>query len=423
MRMQTDKEEFVELKLFNPITITFLGLFIYFITLFISPYQYPIYSSDALIYFFTSYLILVLGMAVAYSILRKKVCKKIYLKRKVLTYGQVTLIRILLVITTVFFFYLSFKLRNGTSYKFLSDSYADILSGFSTLEKVMQISLKIPVAVYLITIYSDLFRYKYTKKVLNLSIWYYSIFMLQAGRRGEFIATFILFIFIYFIKKDRFRISLKSLKKYTIIMIFILIMFSMVGYLFKNRGSSDALNVYFLVPGDIKIKSWAIKLYEINPNFFDVIFKMLFYYSHSLPWFTYNFGHINYSSIWYGQVTFYILSYLPFISFESLEKMLSIQEKSGFYNTFLSNFLLDFGRVGSLFFIFIFGFILMYIYVQAKTSSLCLFLLPIVYLMLFCSPIYSISIGGTDYLILFLVLIYILFRIEIKKGVIVWKRF
>lgn len=415
----------------NPIKILTIGLIVYIFLLFISPYRYPIYDYIALGYLILCFLCLYVGMIFIYIIFYLKT-KNNFIKKRPIHIYQISkfhkkMIIFIFMVSTIFFLYLSLKMvsKIGTNNLFEA-SYSDLMAENTSLEKVAQIFLKVPVAVYILLMWSDIKRFKVLNCFVNISLWYYSVLMLIAGRRGEFISTLILFLFIQYLKGSLKKIRLKKVIKSLPIIVIIIILFSLVNTLFKNRGLYGALDLYFLIPNDIVVKPWAKALYNLDANVFDSLYKMLFYYTHSVPWFTYNFNHINYSMVWHGKITFYIISYFlsPFgYNFPKIGEMIKIQEHYGLYNTFVSNFLMDFGKIGTLFFIFFFGMVIMLIYVFSYKYSLFKYYMPVTCLILFVSTIYPISIGGTDFLLLFITVLYFLFRIEIRRGVLIWKKY
>ncbi|MGC9337354.1 MAG: O-antigen polymerase [Candidatus Cloacimonadia bacterium] len=267
-------------------------------------------------------------------------------------------------------------------------------------------------------------RYKITALLSYLCLCIPAILVLIQGGRGPALFVISILIFVGIIRIHKNLSFLPYLP-----MIRNLIFFSICGVVYisvnlflwrSGSTSSDELMesiqyISLLGGGYSEIKPSFLSLNVMLNGILSPIYLLSWYLSHSIPFFTNLFSDSSYSLLYYGayhlRVVGYVVKFLG-LPWPDYLDIVNSQPYWGMYPSAVQAFLLDFGVVAAPICIFGVGLIFGYIYRQAMCGRiLAQFILPIIILETALFPIYPIFWGGSDFVLLELVLVYFLLMI------------
>lgn len=396
------------------------GLLLVLSLLFLGPYSYKLYSLDAILYFVLCCVLFLFGMSVN--------TKKIpHIKREyyLSSIGQKILIILDLISIVCAIYFLFIAISNTTDFSFAGGDFrSSIAENRSVIQRISEALMHISAPIYLIFYYSKNKSRKTYNLIVLFSYWLTPLAYLGIGARWSVFFYILLFFYVNVIEKKKNRINLKKIKQkinlnkaitWVILAVFFISVFSIVFTLFDTRGGiNNADSIYMFEIGDIEMKGWAKVLYSYSSALFNPLFKILHYFSHSIPAFTYFFDNYNIGTpVLYGLFSLSVLQYIliPFgYSTTYMKNLLYSLKGSGFYMTFLHGYIVDFGLFFAPIFIMLTGYLFKLIEKKSTKNICCRWLYPYVIVMCFIAPIYNIwTVAMANIDMFFVILIYLSF--------------
>lgn len=393
------------------------GLITYFIFFFLGPYKFTIYNFEGLLYCLFAFLLMFIGAwAFDRPMFKKDLMNTKYDIRLPKT-AEVFLNLMVIVSLIAFSIYL-IGIRNNpeiSNYSFGAEDYRDLISiNRSMLSKISEVLMYTGVAVYLIVSRLGQTNYKFTKLFAIFGFFLPAFAILAVGARSRVITTIGLYLIIYFMNKRELKrkpiIDIKKFYKYRFLF---LIIFVILGYytmnLFSTRGQYDATYQIVKYTGDTVLKDGFLRLFILTDGLVNPIYKALWYYTHSIPAFTWAYDRFVDVPSYFGAYLFYLPGYILRTIGLNFPEYLLIASKSpisGLYSTYLTGYFLDWGIYGTLIISFLTGALFGRISYSSKQKKLSYYILPIVLFMCWVAPIYYFLHMGWENVFLCLLFVY-----------------
>ncbi|MFY2158378.1 O-antigen polymerase [Cytobacillus firmus] len=407
------KKLLIKLK---PSNFIVYGLVVYFIIYLLGPYNYTIYSIEGVFYYFVSFLLLFLGAFIVQkmSTEKQRSVKKEY--EVIISKKSEILLQIISVVSIIsFIIYFQEIIRLPTNnYNFASeDLRLELSASRSTLNKIAEMTMLTGPVSYLISSNVRKLNYKITTPLTLIAFFIPSFGFLSVGARGVAIISLFIFLINHLVLKMRlvtnskFKKVLKRLMP--LVAVFIVVYF--IGNLFIGRpGLLKAEDLFLIYPGDTKLKVFYGFLNDNLLHQLDPLYKAFMYYTHSFPVFTYFYTEAPQSGIFYGALQFsFIFFVLNAVGLSSVDpnSVVLYNPTAGLYSTFISYFIIDYGKWLALFIIFFSGIVFGLIYNSARSGKIGYFIYPIILTMCFISPIYYFwTVGRMDVMLFWYFLFY-----------------
>lgn len=367
-----------------------------------------IYNMFWFVIFYVFELLFFLGLKSGGLVL-KKTAKPINFEFKITKSGSYILVALNIISILSFVYFLVLYLNNvGTGYlgKYTSDIFDD---NRTVLEKATLLLMQLGgEATYLITCICPKYNPK-LKRLASVCLFLPGLRSLILGNRFTVAVEFIIYFFTYFDyqKMISFKTN-KDKRKTFFVIVFGAALFAAFMYLFASRSIYfTALNLYEFVPGDMKLKSFWLKLYQYTNGKLDFIYRFFDYISEAPYVFSYFCSYKFPEKILYGQITFRAIMQLVNNAFgigNSYTETISMIA-SGKYSGFGYILIADFGIYLAPVCAYLFGLlfakiefyrnkILLFYVIYPVTKAICLF-----------APIFYFYVGRSDYVILLAILL------------------
>lgn len=410
---------------FNIRNSFFCGLIFVLFFLLFGPYTYKIYNSTAIIYLFFCFILFFVGMS---CVKNKNNRKKIMYKYNISKVGIIILltIQVLAIVCAIYFIYFVFSSTGSLS--FAGGDFRNVLTENRTmLQRFTEAFMHFSAPIYLLIHYSVNKLKGIQNLILLIGYWLTPLSYLSIGARWSFFFYLILFLYVHIIEKHKLsikklfhlmqvkKVKIRKLLLITLFLVFLIIALNIVFTLFSIRGLYSANEIFMFERGDITLKNWAKTLYELSMSFFDPLYKISNYFSHSIPAFTYFFDNFDTSTpMLFGLYSLSVLQYLfiPFgFSTSYMKNILFSLEGSGLYMTFLHGYIVDFGIFFAPIVIFLTGYLYRYIELRINKNILCRWFYPYIIVMCFIAPIYNMwTVAMVNIDLFFIILLYFSFK-------------
>ncbi len=403
-----------------------IGLIIVIIIDIIGPYYYPLENYSGVFYFSICSVLFLFGMS----------CKKIVLKRKGAIERQlineyrltrsgeniIIVVSCISLICSIIYIVSVIKSTGFTGFA-QGDQRGIVEENRNNLSRFTEAFMHMSAPAYIILEYVDNCISKRIRIVFIISFFSTPVAYLCVGARWSIYFYLILFYFIKRTNKRKKTRESLSVKRLVIIVISVIVLayvLSIVFTLFQERGFETADNLYMISKGDMELRPFYKWLYETNPNFFNPIYKIAYYFGHSIPAFNKMYSLYDPSTpLLYGLYSMQVLQYvlIPFgYSTGYMKSVLASFPMHGVYMTYIHGYIVDFGLLFTPFFIFLSGLLFGKIEERNKSSIYCRVLYPIVLSMTFNAAIYDMwTIAMVDLDIFFVIVIVFAFK---KMGII-----
>jgi hypothetical protein len=392
---------------------------VYFVLLWLGPYDYTLYSIDGALYLALAFFLLITTA----WLFDRPYCKgelvtnyEMVISRK----AEIFLVGVMVISFVAFALHMTYvvSLPVAGGYQFAGDDYRDLLSIDRPLyDKIAEIMMGMGVAAYLITARLRKQNLQYTKLLGIISLFLPAVAILAVGARSRVITTIGLFLIIYALNKrergSTLRLSGARTLKVLIILCFGALLFSTLS-LFATRGLENATNQWLIYPGDTTLKPIYRSIYEATGGGIGPLYKGSHYYTHSMPTFTWAFAHSVDGPKYWGAYFFYLEGYmlqLLGIPFPEYKEIASQSPVAGFYSTFITGYFLDWGITGTLFMIILTGVLFGRISYLSRKKQFSYFILPVILFMCWVAPIYYFWHMGWEYVLFWFIIIYPICRI------------
>lgn len=398
----------------SPYKCIVVALLAYWLLFFLGPYQYTINNYSGLLY-----LMLVFGLLGMSCYVGERIGKRDEKERYIVTITKsaekfLLLVEAISAAAFIIYMWEVIHLPVKGGYCFAADDYRDILSLYrTTVNKIAEVVMYCGTAAYLIISRIPKLNYRITGIVSVGTLFLPAVAILSVGARSRVVTSAGLFALIAILNHDRAGKEKTSVKKVQWGKIFICVFISILAfftlYLFSSRGIMTAPEQYLWYPGDIKLRPIYEKIYAATHGMVNPLYKASFYLTHSIPVFT-----KIYPALWtvpchYGALFFYLEGYmlrLIGIPFPEYIDIASESPASGFFSTFISGYVQDWGMVGTLFFVIATGLLFGRLSHDAYKKKAGFYLMPIVIFMCMVSPIYYFWHMGWECVLLFFPAIY-----------------
>ena len=392
---------------------------IYWVLFFVGPYKHTIYGYTGLLY-----VLLVFGLF-AMSCYMGERTGKLYKKEKytiTITKGaEIFLLLVEAVSVAAFLVYMweVIHLPIPGGYRFAADDYRDILSLHrSTVNKIAEITMFSGTAAYLIVSRIPKCNYRITKLVSVGVLFTPAVAILGVGGRSRVVTSIGLFVIVVTLNHfQAVKEKIKARKKQWGKIIICVGIIGILGYftlsLFSTRGIYTAPEQYLFYSGDIKIRPVYDKLYSETHGMVNPLYKASLYFTHSIPVFTKVYSELWSVSKHYGALLFYLEGYilrLMGIPFPDYVEIAMESPAAGWYSTFITGYVQDWGIVGTLFMVIATGFLFGRLAHNAYKKKVGFYLMPIIIFMCMVSPIYYFWHMGWENVLLFFPAIYFFSR-------------
>lgn len=389
------------MKLFKAHSFLIIGLIIYWGLFFLGPYKHTIYDLEGILYVVIVYVVFIVSCFIAEKVGKRSenIKRSIYISKS----AEVYLIFIMLICVIAFLAYMYevIKLPIPGGYHFARDDYRDFLSLYRTeFNKIFEIFMFIGTAAFLILSRIEQTNFKCTKVFSVLCLFLPAVAILAVGGRSRVVTSIGLFVIVLVINRQekKQRKTTKHKQKNTRKIINAIICGSVIfifGYftfsLFGTRGIYTAPEQYLFSPGDMPLRTPYKNLYESTNGLVNPLYKASMYYTHSIPVFTKTFQELKTLNQHYGGLLFYLEGYILRMVGADFPEYLAIAAENpnmGWYSSFITGYVQDWGIVGTIIAVIITGVIFGRITHNAYKKSVSYYLLPVVLFMCWVSPIY-----------------------------------
>lgn len=411
---------------YKPSSFIVYGLIVYFFMLLINPFIYTIYSLEGVLYFISAYLVLLVGSFIIEKISRKATNKKnffdVVLSKRAERFIQ--FISVLSIGFLVIYFRDVTNLVAG-NYIFANEDLRLALSdNRSLINRIAEMGMQIGPVAYLIASNVTRLNYRTTRVLTLFAFWAPSIGILAVGARGSAIIGLSIFLINNFLQKQNGRKHFeakKLIKKFAPYFIVILISYFIYSLFISRPGLSNSENIFLIYPGDMKLKPIYSEINQFLNFKLDPLYKLFMYYTHSLPTFTYFYPNSPMYGVFWGVLqfsfVFFVLNATGIVSV-SPNSVGIYNPTAGLYSTFISYFILDFGRVLGLVAILLSGMFMGLIYRSYSKGKFGYFIYPVILTMALVSPIYYFwTVGRMDVILVWYFIIYPILKILGLKTV------
>ncbi len=400
---------------YKPSSFIIYGLIIYFLIFLINPFVYTIYSLEGVLYYIVAFLLLLTGAFIVEKISRKKAnkstCFDVVLTRRAERFIQ--LISVISIVFLVVYFRDVTKLVAG-KYIFANEDLRLALSdNRSLINKIAEMGMQIGPVAYLIASNASRFNYRITRPLSLLAFWAPSIGILAVGARGAAIIGLSIFMINNFLQKQSGRKYFKArkfIKKIAPYLIVILISYFIYSLFISRPGLSTSENIYLIHAGDMKLKPIYQEINQFFNYRLDPLYKLFMYYTHSFPTFTYFYPNSPTYGVFWGVLqfsfVFLVLNAAGIVGI-SPNAVGLYNPTAGLYSTFISYFIMDFGRVLALVAILLSGVFMGLIYRSYLKGKFGYFIYPVILTMALVSPIYYFwTVGRMDVILVWYIIVY-----------------
>lgn len=383
---------------YRPSSFLVYGLLLYFVVFLINPYKYTIYSVEGVLYFFIAYSFLVIGAFMMESLVRHRKSRNVKILYEVIISKKAELFIQLISLLAIGFFIVYFHdvvSLSTSQYNFASEDLRLALSdNRSFINKVAEMGMQIGPVAYLIISNTTKLNYRSTYLLSLIAFFAPTIGILSVGARGSAVIGLFVFIINNLLQKRRGRKyfeSKKILKKILPYAIFLAIVYLIYSLFISRPGLSTSENLHLIYPGDMKLKGFYKNLNQILNYKLDPLYKLFMYYTHSFPTFTYFYVNAPAHGVFYGvlqfSLLFFVLNALGIVNVNP-NMVVGYNPTAGLYSTFVSYFILDYGKVLGLVAILISGMFLGVFYRSNLKGKFGYFIYPVILTMALISPIY-----------------------------------
>lgn len=408
----------------SPSKFIIYGLLSYFILYFFGPYKYTIYSLTGVVYFIFCFLLFWSGAYTVERMGKRFYCGSYF--RIELSPKSEKFIYAISILSIIFFVkYLTYVISvPNIEIEFGVGDLRDLAqANRPTSNKISEILMNLGIISYLITSSVSRLKYKTTRLVSTIAFLLPGAALLAIGARGAAVISIIIYFIVCKTQTVRGFNVKRSNGKITKLIVFFSFGFFLliILKLFSTRGvAKDITDIYLMNYGDVSVRSPYLWINTILDNQLSNVLKGLFYYTHSLPFFTWLFNESTYSTWYYGALQFRSLGFIfslfgvPFPQYLDIVKS---QPFYGYYPTCIQGFLLDWGLYLTPIMVYLTGILFGLIHISNKKGGFGYFIYPIILMMCFISPIYYFwNINQTDFVLLLYIPIYIILHfLGIKK--------
>lgn len=304
-----------------------------------------------------------------------------------------------------------------SDYIFAGGDYRDVLSVERPLvNKIEEVLINLGVVSYLIIARIRKVNFKYTKTLSLIGLILPAVSILAVGARGRVITTIGLYIIVNNLnrheeknereKRKRTKKSLAGILIASAIFIF-LIIFTM--QLFKYRGVIGAQEAYLKSSGDMDMKPFYENLLKSSNYGMNELYKALIYYTHSVPTFSWAYDKFGSMPIYHGALLFFLEGYilrLFGIDFPNYIQISASSPAAGLYSTFVTGYIMDWGKFGTILAIVVTGFAFGYVTRNQSRKGVSYFILPVILFMCWVAPVYYFLHMGWESVLLLFFLVY-----------------
>jgi hypothetical protein len=315
-----------------------------------------------------------------------------------------------LLVLLSFIIYVKFLYQvTGGSLRFASEDIRILVGNNRTmLSRFAEVGLHAAAPCFLIIQNVKAAHYKRTKIISSIFFWLPPIAYLYMGARWNFF--FYLLIFLTNNKLNKKKTSKKIKNKHQILIYGLITFMILTVYsLFNTRGILEANELFLISPGDMELRNWANALFHFTHGAINPIFKILHYFSHGIPTFTYFFENYKPTAYSYGLYQFQFIEYILMafgVRVIEVNEILKTVAGHGLYKTFVLGFVIDWGFMFAPVAIFINGIFFGRISSSRNKRMFSKCFYPIVLSMCLVSPVYYFwSVGGVTFDFFFLLII------------------
>ena len=394
------------------LSIVFLfSLIIVFLFSIFGPFNYTVFSESGILYLLFCSTLFFCGLSIRGVKIRRGPRKKEYRHYVLTKQGQTVIVFLAFVVIVAAFTHLFRVARlNLGSFAFAEGDFrAAITENRDNFSRLTELLMHLSAPVYLVARSSDNKFSKKSNVVINTAFWIVPLVYLGEGARWSIFFHIVLFFTFRRCRWQKKSVSGKKLVGGIVLSIALLYVLSLVFNLFVVRGSYTADRLQFFDRGDVTLKTWADTLYKTNPTFYNPIWKIFNYFGQSVSIFSYVFK--NYDPAYpktFGLNNLNVIQYLliPFgYSTAEYKKLVLGMPGAGYYSSFVTGYILDFGIYFAPLMIFITGVLFRTVEKNYNTSLFARNLYYLLVPMCLVAPIYNMWQVGSVNIDIFLLLI------------------
>lgn len=382
----------------------------------LGPYQYLLYSKSSILYLLLVNICMVLGLCSGELI---KIKSKSDKQRDTFDKNEdlwFLILEIIVIISFVYWCLWFFRVVNIRNYSFGSDYRYLISENRNNLNRVAEFILNAGVAIFVMV--DAIGREKSSSVVYKLSylvLWIPAVAYILRGARWGVVVS--LLVFLYTKIKDINLRKMNASRKNVFLAVTCIIVVGI--FILKIFSVRTGINVggerRLFEAGDMNLKKWADKLYDMTDGAVDPLYGLAYYIGQPIPVFSKVFSEFLPSKMYYGR---FLLS-----PFENFFKVLSIPIikfdnpgwEGGLYTPYVYGFIVDFGIYLTPIVVFIIGAVFAKIQKAESINFHCRALQPILSTMMLASPVYYFfHVGGISFVLMWYLGITIFFELKLR---------